>query len=77
MIKGKQADFEMGGKATGTHALEHVNFCLKWLWADDTKKTNEEAVYQLTWEEIVGALMEAKAYIELNEEWLMRDEEID
>jgi hypothetical protein len=61
MIKGKQADFEMGGKPTGEDALKLVRFCLKHLWADNTKKTYEEAVYSLTWEEIVGAFMEAEA----------------
>lgn len=71
MIKGKQADFEMGGKASGRDALDHVNFCLKHLWTDNTKHTYEEAVYSLTWEEIVGAFMEAKAYIEDNEEEML------
>jgi hypothetical protein len=69
MIKGKQADFELGGANTGEHALRLVNRALKWLWEDNTKKTYEEAVYSLTWEEIVGTLMEARVKImELEEE---------
>lgn len=69
MIKGKQEDFDLGGANTGEDALKLVNRALKWLWADDTKKTYEEAVYSLTWEEIVGTLMEARVRImELEEE---------
>lgn len=63
MIKGKQEDFELGGLPTGEDALKLVNRSLRWLWADDTKKTYEEAVYSLTWEEIVGTLMEARVRI--------------
>lgn len=71
MIKGKQEDFELGGLPTGEDALKLVNRALKWLWADDTKKTYEEAVYSLTWEEIVGTLMKARVRImELEEEVL-------
>ena len=41
-------------------ALEGINFCLKRLYEDKTKRIGEEVVANLTFEELIGVLLLAR-----------------
>lgn len=49
-------------------ALDCVNFCLKQLYRDETKRMTDEVVHHLTFEELIGALLAARDKLEATEE---------
>lgn len=52
--------YKQSGRVTENDILEHLDFTLKHLYHDKTKRLQDDVVHNLTFEELIGILLDVK-----------------